>query len=319
MWVQTGMEPPNSFWSDPLYFQFDKMMPALAHSLGRLNSRISTLAVTDLDFSPSLGASFRKVATAKLFGQLLMENPRLKLIKCTECNMVRSELRGGILTVSRGLADQEQRKKLATKLGVEGFMSAMIIEDQRQLTIVINVYDAQEGRIILSDVVAGIPTPKNDYYNVYAGKLTIPVKLSTGSNLDHSVMMVGVERSLRFSESAMLGANFAAFMDNNSKLASGHETFTPGFMFDGIVGYELAFANNNAAFTGILGMGQFISTQFNFAIYYKYGVKITIGQLLTFNIFGYTFDETNLEASSSGSAVSTLPGSATSMAFGFQF
>ncbi|MCP4294154.1 MAG: hypothetical protein GY786_00935 [Proteobacteria bacterium] len=312
-----------SLWSDPIFYQFDKMMPTLAKSLSRLNARITTVAVSDIDFSPSLTESFKKVATAKLFGQLLMENPRLKLIKCSECNMIRSEIKGGILTISRGLANQDERNKLAKKLGVEGFMTARIIEVERQLTVVINVYDAAEGRIILSDVVAGIPVPKNTNYNIFAGQVIFPMSGLTldsgGTSLDHTGMLVGVEKTMRFSESWMLGASFAMYLDNNSKLESGHETLDLGFMFDGIVGWEFAFGNNSTAVTPVLGLGQFISTQFNFSVYQKYGIKVTIGRILTFNYYQYSYSDTNLDTPETGSTTPKLSGAASSIAFGFQF
>ena len=64
--------------------QFSKMLSPLAKSLGRLEQRISTLAISDIHFDPSLGKEFRKVATAKIYGSLLANNPKLKLVRCDE-------------------------------------------------------------------------------------------------------------------------------------------------------------------------------------------------------------------------------------------
>ena len=312
--------PSYNMWNDPLYYQFERMMPELAKSIGRLDSRISTLAVTDLDFSPGLSEEFRKVAGAKLYGQLLMENPKLKLIKCNECNMIRSEINNGILTVSRGLANKEDRLKLAQKIGVQGFMNAMVIEDQRQLTIVVNVYDAEEGRIILSDVITGVPVAETTYWNFFAGQLLIPIKLaSLNKEVDHSAILLGTEYSKRFAESWVITTNFAAYADNNSKLAD-KATLALGFMFDGTIGWEaLSFMNNDASFLLMTGIGQFLSTQFNFSIYGKLGIKIILNKLLTFNMSYLSFSETNIEAPDSTGAASKLTGSATYITFGLQF
>ncbi len=308
-----------NMWSDPLYYQFDKMMPELATSIGRLDTRISTVAVTELVFSPSLDESFRKVAAAKLYGQLLMENPKLKLIKCDECNMIRSEIKNGILTVSRGLASKDDRKKLANKIGVQGFMSAMVIEDERQLTIVVNVYDAEEGRIILSDVITGVPVPETSYWNFYMGRMALPVKLiNPQETVEHSALYAGVEYSKRFAESWILATNFAYFMDNNSKLEN-KITLEGWFSFDGAAGYEFSFMNNDVAFAVMLGIGQFISAQFNFSIYYKVGLKTSINKMLTFNIYSLMFNATNLEAPDSSGNAPELTGSAQTITFGFQF
>lgn len=318
-------------WADPLYYQFEKMMPELARSIGRLDTRISTLAVTSLNFGPGLDESFKKVAEAKLFGQLLLENPRLKLIKCDECNQIRSEVKNGILTISKGLADQQERKNLATKLGVQGFMSTMVTVEERQLTIVINVHDSHEGRIILSDVIAGVPVAKTKYLHVYIGQFTVPVTVvdsdtGTSKAVDQTAILLGVEQTIRFSESWMVGANLALFYDNNSKLGESgtdYVPFTPGLIFDGTIGWEaFSMMNNSTSFIVQAGIGEFISAQFNFSIYYKFGAKMTMGaeNKLTFNMGVLSFNESNLEKpdSTTGKA-SALKGSATYITFGYQF
>jgi hypothetical protein len=66
------------------------------------------------------------------------------------------------------------------------------------------------------------------------------------------------------------------------------------------------------------GIGQFLSTQFNFSIYGKFGVKVILNKLLTFNVFYLGFNPTNIEAPTNGLA-SKLTGSATSITFGLQF
>jgi hypothetical protein len=317
-------------WADPLYYQFEKMMPELASSIGRLDTRISTLAVTGISFGPGLDESFKKVAEAKLFGQLLLENPRLKLIKCDECNQIRSEVKNGILTISKGLADQEERKNLANKLGVQGFMTTMITVEDRQLTIVINVHDSQEGRIILSDVIPGVPVAKTKYYHLYIGQLTIPVSVvsETGvsKNVDQTAIIVGLEQTIRFSESWMVGANLALFYDNNSTLGESgtdYVPFTTGLLFDGTIAWEaFSMMNNSTSLIVQAGLGEFISAQFNFSVYYKFGAKMTMGSenKLTFNMGLLSFNESNLEKpdTTTGKA-SALKGSATYITFGYQF
>ncbi|MDH5559466.1 MAG: hypothetical protein OEY59_01265 [Deltaproteobacteria bacterium] len=319
------MEASYSMWSDPLYFQFDQMMPKLARSLGRLENRVHTIAVTDIAFGPTVEKSFYKVATARIFGQLLLENPRLKLIKCNECNMIQSELRSGILTISRGLADQESRRALARKLNVQGFMTTMVIEQDRQLSIVVNIVDAEEGRVILSDVVQGVPAPKSTYYNYYMGQMELPVTMgsttagTTGEVISQNAIVLGAEKTIRFSKSWLLSANMAFYMDNNSKLAQSL-TFSPRLMVDGLVGWEMmALNNNNISFAMLAGIGEFWSEQFNFSIYYKAGLKIIVGQLLTFNYYSLSFQETNLEVAPTTGSAAKLNGSGSSITFGFQF
>ena len=317
-------------WADPLYYQFEKMMPELASSIGRLDTRISTLAVTGISFGPGLDESFKKVAEAKLFGQLLLENPRLKLIKCDECNQIRSEVKNGILTISKGLADQEERKNLANKLGVQGFMTTMITVEDRQLTIVINVHDSLEGRIILSDVIPGVPVAKTKYFHLYIGQLTIPVSVvseaGVSKNVDQTAIIMGLEQTMRFSESWMVGANLALFYDNNSTLGESGTDYVPistGLLFDGTIAWEaFSMMNNSTSLIIQAGLGEFISAQFNFSVYYKFGAKMTMGSenKLTFNMGLLSFNESNLEKpdTTTGKA-SSLKGSATYITFGYQF
>lgn len=332
-------EQPESYdmWSDPLYYQFEKMLNKLSKSVGRLNNRISTLAVTDMEFSLGLDKSFQKVASAKLYGQMLMENPKLRLIKCNECNMVRSHIKAGILTITRGLANQEARQVLADKLGVQGFMVLAVTLEKRQLTIVVNVYDAKEGRIILSDVITGIPVPETVYYNIYFGKMSLPVTLASGSALEHSILLLGVEKSIRFAESWLLSANAAFYMDNNALLEADHVTFTSGLIVDGTIGWEVAsLMNNNTSIVLKGGIGQFISAQMNFTGYIKLGIKMAIGQAITFNVYAHsllsdqlnlekpessgTSDQSNSEESESGgTTVNQLKGMPISISLGYQF
>lgn len=313
----------RTMWADPLYYQFEKMLPELSGSIGRLDSRISTLAVTDLKFSPSLDEAFKKVATAKLYGQLLLENPRLKLIKCNECNMIRSDISNGILTVTRGLSNQKDRRRLAEKLGVQGFMTSMIVENERQLTIVVNVYDALEGQVILSDVITGVPVPETDYWNIYFGQMTLPVTLESGKSVDQTAYLIGAEKSIRFAESWMVSSNFAFYNDNNSKLGENktdYFKFNSGFMIDGSIGWEaLTLMNNNGSMIISLGLGDFLSTQFNFEVYQKIGVKVIFGNVLTFNLHYLKFDETNLDKPNSSGDAHKLDGSGYYLTFGYQF
>jgi hypothetical protein len=326
----TSREKPERFvfWSDPLHYQFDRMLPDLAVAISRLDSRITTLAVPDLNFSPQLDESFRKVASAKLFGQLLMENPKLKLIKCDECNMLRSDLRAGILTVSRGLADQEGRRKLAEKLGVQGFMSAAVIEDERQLTIVLNVYDAQEGQMILSDAITGEPVPESTYFNIYLGQLSIPVNLVPNATLPSATaaaqyaILIGVEKSLRFAESWFVAASFGGYLDNNQNQPSYFEPIQTGLLFDGSLGWEaVSVMKNNLSLSLMGGIGQFLSPQFNFSVFLKAGLKMAIGQVLTINLFQYRLlsDNINIAEPNTDGQANNLAGSATAISFGYQF
>lgn len=314
----------HTMWSDPLYYQFEKMLPRIARSIGRLDTRISTLAVININFSPNLDEAFRKVLETKLYGQLLLENPRLKLIKCDVCNRITSSVKNGILTISRGLKDPKSRRQLADKLGVQGFMSTIITEEDRQLAVVLHVHDAEEGRIILSDVIAGDPVPKSQYWHFYAGELLLPIKLeqTTGKTVEHSAVLVGIEYTMRFAEDWIVGSNLALYMDNNEELGTPDVDYikiSPGLLFDGSISWEaVSMIRNNATLLFNFGIGEFLSPQFNFSVYYRLGAKLILGQSLSFNFAYYSFPQTNLEKPVDDKA-DHLTGSATSITFGYQF
>ena len=167
----------------------------------------------------------------------------------------------------------------------------------------------------------GIPSPKRTYHNYYAGQLKLPIKDIAGDTLDHMGILLGYEKMIRFSESWLLVASIGTYADNNSTLDASHQTFTPAAMFDGTIGWEFAaFNNNNVTFTWLLGIGEFLSPQFSFAVYGKTGIKTTIGQLLNINIYTLSFSETNLEAPDETTGLApSLTGSGTIVTFGFQF
>ena len=160
--------------------------------------------------------------------------------------------------------------------------------------------------------------------------MTIPVSVvsETGvsKNVDQTAIIVGLEQTIRFSESWMVGANLALFYDNNSTLGESGTDYVPistGLLFDGTIAWEaFSMMNNSTSLIVQAGLGEFISMQFNFSVYYKFGAKMAMGSenKLTFNMGILSFNESNLEKpdTTTGKA-SALKGSATYITFGYQF
>lgn len=307
-------------WKDPLLVQFERMMPRLAASLARLDNRISTLAVTGISFDPELDHAFVQVAKTKILGNLLAKNPSLKMITCEVCNQVQSEIKNGILKISRGIADDESRRALAKNLNVQGFMSGSVMLHDQQISVVITVHDAEEGRIILSDVIEGTPLPESSYYNLYAGQMTMPINLKTSGSTDHTAIVIGFEKTMRFAEYGLFGASMALFYGANDLLAESDKVSLVGLMVDGYGALEIPFLSDKSMKMDLIGgVGQFLAPQLNNNTYYKAGLKFTFGQAINFGLYSLSFNKTNVETPDSTGAASQAKGTAQYLTIGWQF
>ncbi|MGK0290690.1 MAG: hypothetical protein ACI86H_002149 [bacterium] len=285
------------FFRDLNLAQFEKMLPRIGASLGKLDNRVSSIGVAGFYFDPKLDLDFQRIAISQVYGHLLANNPNLKLVKCQECEQIETRIENGTVVISRGLTP-ERKKRLADKLQVQGFLNAAIYEKDRQLTFVMIGTDATSERIILSEVVTGLPVPETNFYHWYIGQMVLPITLQNGVSLDHTVVMTGMERTFRFADSWIFGGSLSIYSDTgiNSKLGSqGTDsagdtvsplTITTGAMIDGTIIWELIdIRNKDFTVSPAFGVGQFLSTDFNFAVYGKIGLKVVIGQKLVFSAY----------------------------------
>ena len=175
----------------------------------------------------------------------------------------------------------------------------------------------------MSDVITGVPVPDTTYYNVYVGLLTIPISILNVEIIDHTAILIGAEKSIRFAENWLLAANLGIYTDNsNTKKHASAASIDGGLIFDGTIGWEaVSLMNNNASLILMGGIGEFLSPQLNFSVYGKFGIKMTIGQMLTFNIHSYSLvsGNANIEEPDATGEASKLSGTPTSITFGFQF
>lgn len=306
-------------WRDPILVQFNRMLPRLAASLGRLDNRISTLAVSNLYFDPKFSEIFRKVANTKIYGNLLAKNPALKLVKCEECNQIKSSIENGILKISRGIGNKDDRKKLAKELNVQGFMTGDILLSNNQVSIVVTVYDAEEGRIILSDMIVGARFPDITYYNVYTGAMQIPMDLKFSGDTLHRAILIGIEETMRFAEYGLFSISLALIYGFNDRLEEEDKVDIAGLSFGGDAIFQIPLITENQIEIAVsYGLGQFLVPAFNYSMYHKIGGKVLFGQTINFGFYYYMFSESNAETPENGLASKTK-GVANSLVIGWQF
>lgn len=291
--------PDAVFWEDPQIAQLESMTPDLMEAIQRLRKQIKSVAISNMSFGDELSINFRKVATARL-QTLLTKNPHLKISNCESCSQVRTQISGSFLKISRGIADEEYRKKMAEQLNVDGFIDIAIFMSKRQLSISLTVYEAKEGKIVFSEILTTDPEGKTYYNNFYVGKLTIPITMNDGTDnetiVDHRADIIGYEHTRRLNNWALFGFSLASFADDNDHLES-EERFSggvTGILLDGIVAAELGGSKFSMALVG--GMGIMISSPLTSPAYVKVGLKTTVGDILTINLYGLGFDIENPKA-----------------------
>ena len=282
-------EKSSIFWEDREIAQLEKMTPALLAAVARMGTRIQSVAISTTTIDENLSPKLRRVLVSRLY-ELLTQNPTLQIGKCEECSQIRSELSGSFLKISRGIADEDYRRSMAKALNVEGFLDMAIFMSERQLSITFTAYGAQDGKILFSEIVTGDPGGKTSYTNMYLGKLSIPIKVPSGSMVSHSAYILGAELSSRMSESWLFAGNVALLTDDNSKLEETFGDNVAGIMLDGSTSWEFLQAmGNRMSVALVMGMGQLLSPALTSPFFAKVGFKIAVGEELTINLHSLTF------------------------------
>ena len=171
----TAAEEDPIFWKDRQISQLEQLTPSLLKSVQSMQTKISSVAISSISFGDTLPASFRKVATARL-QQTLTNLIKLKVSICESCSQIRTNISGSFLKISRGIADDNYRREVATELNVKGFLDiAVFTSEGEQLSISLNAYEAKGGEIVYSKIVTGTPPKSGAYIHAFYGKMSVPI------------------------------------------------------------------------------------------------------------------------------------------------
>ena len=279
----------DTYWKDQQIMQLEELTPQLVESVQQIHEKIKSVTISSISFGDTLPDKFRKVATARL-QQTLTQLSQLKVSVCGPCSQIHTMISGSFLKISRGIADDDFRIKTAKELNVEGFLDiAVFMTEDRQLSVSMNAYEAENGKIVYSKIITGEPAKKEKYFQIYYGKLQTSITHSSTGNeaITHQANQLGLDIVLRMTSDWTYSLGGSLFSDDNSNLTIKYEKGVSGMTVEGMLGYNLfSFGGNEAEMIFNAGMGTMIAAALNSPMYFKSGLGLTVSEHLTIN-FNY--------------------------------
>ena len=262
------------YWKDKQIMQLEELTPQLVESVKQMHEKIKSVSISSISFGETLPDKFRKVATARL-QQTLTQLSQLKVSVCGPCSQIHTVIGGSYLKISRGIADDEFRIRIAKELNVNGFIDiAVFMTEDRQLSLSMNTYEAKQGKIIYSKIITGEPAKNENYIHLYYGKLTTSITHSSTGNvaISHQANQLGLDLVFRMTTDWIYSLGGSFFSDDNSNLTTSFEKGVSGMMIEGMIGYNLfSFGGNEAEMILNAGLGTMIASALNSPMYFKGG------------------------------------------------
>ncbi len=277
----------------------------LVDSVQKMQSKISSVAISSISFGDTLPSSFRKVATARL-QQSLTSQIKLKVSICEPCSQIRTDISGSFLKISRGIADDKYRREMAKELNVKGFLDIALFTSVEQLSISLNAYEANTGEIVYSKIITGSPPKSGSYIHAFYGKMTVPITFSS-KTVEHQARVIGAEQMVRLSDDWSFTGGGAMLSDDNSNLTNAYEKPITGFLIDGTISYDIFnFGGDQVAFALIAGLGMMTVTPFNNPAYFKTGLTFSVAEQLTLSYHYLAMLTTDENATAPSSSIFSI-------------
>lgn len=293
------------FWKDPQIAQLEELTSKLVDSVQKMQSKISSVAISSISFGDTLPSSFRKVATARL-QQSLTSQIKLKVSICEPCSQIRTDISGSFLKISRGIADDKYRREMAKGLNVKGFLDIALFTSVEQLSISLNAYEANTGEIVYSKIITGSPPKSGSYIHAFYGKMTVPITFSS-KTVEHQARVIGAEQMVRLSDDWSFTGGGAMLSDDNSNLTNAYEKPITGFLIDGTISYDIFnFGGDQVAFALIAGLGMMTVTPFNNPAYFKTGLTFSVAEQLTLSYHYLAMLTTDENATAPSSSIFSI-------------
>ena len=315
--AQKADEEPFSFRADEELFQLEEAVSLVAASLNQIADQVSILAINSVRYGHDIDNDFRQKARVIFLEQLLEANPAIKLVQCQECERLETKIVRGVLRLRKGIPSGEARKELAEKLGVHGFIDIGLFREGRQLTVYIQVVEAQTGAIILVEEVTGRRAPKRESLAFGIGEMIFPIKVGSSST-DHLALILSVREGAQLTTDLSFGIELVLYLDNNANNPDPHIDLDSGLILAPTLGYDvLQFPSSASRLIIYGGLGKLVAPQLNYANLYKLGVMFIVGDELEVQIGVNIFPKSNLEDSDGQSVISE--GTGTEIRFGYRF
>ena len=313
-----GEEDPFAFRSDEELFQLEEVVMLIAGSLNLIADQVSILAINSLTFGKNMDSDFRQKARVIFLEQLLEANPAIKLMQCQECQKLETKIVRGTLRIKKGIPSGEARKELAKNLGADGFIDIGVFREGRQLTVYIQVIEAETGAIILVEELTGRRAPKRETLSFGFGEMIFPIKVG-GTDIEHVALVLSAAEGIQLTQRVSFSVELVIYIDNNENNAqAAHITLDAGAILAPTIGYDvLQFHSSASRLVLYAGLGKAISPQLNYANMYKAGALFVVGDELEVLLGFNNFPENNL-AQSNGQDV-VLTGTGMELRFGYRF
>ena len=307
-WAQEE-EEDFSFRQDEELYQLDEAVTMIASSLNRIADRVSILAINSLQFGKDFDRDFRHKARVIFLAQLFDANPAIKLVQCQECQRLQTKIVRGVLKLRKGIPSGEERIALAKELGVHGYIDIGVFRDDRQLTVYLQVIEAETGAIILVEELVGRRAPQRDSLVFSFGEMLFPI-----DGADHNALVFAVREAIQISERFSFGIELAFFIDNNENNPDAVVELDTGAVVAPTIGYDFwQFSSGDSRITAYFGLGKLISPQLNYGNLAKLGILFIVRDQLEVLLGFNWFQETTLDNGE------VLEGASYELRFGYRF
>jgi hypothetical protein len=302
-------EEPFSFRQDEELYQLEEAVTLIAGSLNKVADKVSILAINSVHYGADIAGDFREKARVIFLEKLLDANPAVKLVQCQECERLQTRIVRGVLRLQRGIPSGEARQELARKLGVQGFIDIGLFREGRQLTVYLQVAEAETGAIILVDELTGRRAPRREALTFSFGEMILPI-----NGKDHRALVLSVRESLQISPRISFGIELAFFLDNNENNPDRVITLDFGAALAPTLGFDVTqFPGSASRITLYGGLGKFVSPQLEYGNFLKAGALFIVGDQLEVLLGFNFFQQTNLADQNE------LSGSGYEIRFGYRF
>ena len=303
---------------DEELFQLEEAVTLLATSLSKVASRTPTLAINSIHFGEKINGDFRKKAEVIIMDKVFVANPNMRLVQCQECRRIETRIEGNILKLTKGIPDQETRRALAKKLGVNGFIDIGIFKDGAQLIVYIKVVDAETGAIILVDEMVGRRAPKRLAVTVSFGELIFPITDAVAAGA-YRALALSIPESVKLAGRFSFSLDLILCMDNNENDSSLTYSLDTGLLIVPTLGFDIIqMPSSTTRLIFFTGVGKLLSPQLSYANSFRIGLELVVGDRLSVLFAFNQFLEEAVEATSS-SSTATIDGAGYEIRFGFRF
>lgn len=295
--AEEGTDLGEVTWKNSELAQLEQLTPGMKQAFDKMDRSISSVAVSDITFDTKLSQKFRETAIGKLF-QILGRNPRLRVSRCDECQQIRSYVSGSFLKISRGIADDEYRRELASRMNVQGFMKIQVLENNNQISVIFEIYEAKDGKVVFSEILTAPPEPETIYYTAFFGKAMIPVNVGSTS-VDHSSQIYGISRTTYISKNWSATGVVAIYSDTtNENLSVKLSDEIAGVKLEANLNWTLfSLGQENTKFQLTTGLGQLYAPIIDSPFIYSAGITLLLGQQIGVGIYQFGTSVKNLSVS----------------------